>query len=177
MADVICVRVCWNGTELPLRLSRFHKLHVSPEAEHPFGRKGLALASAWNTLAPAADGMLILDGDVAVDPYDVAVMMQAIDAQPLSVLVAPVKLWPASTHLKNWVWGHGINAYSQEDADEPNLFTFSFTYLPRLLIEDCIRVGMASWTYPNVDKRVCARAQANKCTVRIVECFPTHVNY
>ena len=29
-----------------------------------------------------------------------------------------------------------------------------------MLIEDCVRAGVAEWTYPNLDKKVCERSRA-----------------
>ena len=64
-----------------------------------------------------------------------------------------------STHRSSWVWGHGEGDYSAKDTDTPDVFTFSFTYLPRQLVEECIETGLATWRYPGVDRQVCEVAR------------------
>ena len=183
MAQIICIRLDWNHTAMPLRIaSKFFTLEVNPEPAHPFGRKGLALAGAWDQLAgPDIAGMLILDGDVAIDPLDHKHMIKAIDDEPhMLVHTAPVVLWPVSTHLENWVWGHGRNSrYSQDDGEEDlDMFTFCYTYLPRKLVESCIEHGLARWTYPHVDSNFCKAARSIKMPVHVVrDARPKHLNY
>jgi hypothetical protein len=180
--QILLVRVVWNHEAIPLRISRrFFTLDFGPEPEFPFGRKGLAIARAWQQLAaPDVTGMLILDGDVAIDPVDLAVMMAAIHAEPDAIHTAPVRLWPVSTRLERWVWGHGRGGrHSQEDPDEDlDAFTFCFTYLPRELIEHCTGHGMESWMFPHVDKQVCLAAAELDLPVRLVRgAQPKHTNY
>jgi hypothetical protein len=179
VAEIVCIRVDWDRKAIPLRIVRYHAVHVLPEPGYPFGRKGLALAGAWRQLSgPKMDGMLILDGDVAIDPLDHAVMFTAIGDEPDAVQVAPVKLWPISTHRKSWVWGHGQGDYSQLGMDEPDVFTFSYTYLPRALIEACIEAGMEDWTYPGVDRHVSEVARESGIPVRVVwDASPKHLNF
>lgn len=183
MPQILCVRLDWNHTAIPLRIaSKFFRLEVNPEPQYPFGRKGLSLAGAWKQLAgPDIAGMLLLDGDVAIDPHDYDRMLKAIDTAPEVVHTAPVKLWPISTHLKNWVWGHGRNGrYSQDNPadDELDTFTFCYTYLPRKLIEACIDKGLSTWAYPGVDRNVCEVARSIGMPVRLVrDCRPKHLNY
>ena len=181
MADILCVRTDWDRTALPLPIaSRFFTLHISPEPEHPAGRKGLGLVRMWEQLAaPDAAGMLILDGDVAIDPEDFAQMLTAVGAAPGAVHTAPVRLWPASTHLKTWVWGHGRGRYSNVWYEEGlDTFTFCFTYLPRTLTEACIGAGMAEWHYPHVDRNTVRQARQLGLTVNLVQdCSPKHANY
>jgi hypothetical protein len=176
MAEIVQVRIDWDRTAIPLRARGFHILHIGPEPGWPFGRKGRALAGAWRQLStPTADGMLLLDGDVAVDPLDLAAMRAAIDAEPTAVHVAPARLWPVSTGQRAWIWGHGRTRFSQDDPDDPDVFGFSFTYLPRALIEGC---ALDRWAFPGVDRRVHQRAAALGIPVRVVRgCWPKHLNY
>jgi hypothetical protein len=183
MAQIICVRLDWNHNAIPLRIaSRYHTLHYGPEPAHPFGRRGLAMAGAWHQLTnPAIAGMLVLDGDVAIDPHDHHHMLTAIDTDPDSTVhTAPVILWPTSTRLTDWVWGHGTGGrFSQHDTDEHlDMFTFSFTYLPRKLLDACITAGLDTWTYPGVDTKFCDEARALGMPVHIVRSArPKHLNY
>jgi hypothetical protein len=177
----VCVRVDWDrgAVPLPLHAGRYHAVHVMAEPAYPLGRKGLVLASAWRQLSrDGADGMLILDGDVAIDPADHAAMFAAIGREPGAVHVAPVRLWPISTHLRSWVWGHGQGGYSQDETDDPDVFTFAYTYLPRRLIEACISAGMDGWAYPDVDRNTCRCARREKIPARVVrDASPKHLNW
>jgi hypothetical protein len=96
MAQIICIRLDWNHTAIPLRIaSKYFTLHVAPEPAHPFGRKGLALAGAWHQLTgPDIAGMLILDGDVAIDPHDHHHMLAAIDKDPHDTIYTASRRWP-----------------------------------------------------------------------------------
>jgi len=181
MPQVVLVRVSWDRTAVPLRAaSRFYTLNIAPEPGYPFGRRGLGMAAAWRQLAgPQAAGMVFLDGDVAIDPIDVAAMLNAIDREPGRPHVAPVRLWPSSTKQARWVWGHGNGGFfHDQDPDECDYFGLSFTYLPAQLITDCMRHGMDSWTYPHVDTQIRRRAAALKMTARVVrQASPKHLNY
>jgi hypothetical protein len=180
MEHVVMVRLDWDRTAPPRICPRgFYACHVDPEPGHPFGRKGLQLAAAWDTLAgPAVAGMVILDGDVAIDPQDLAAMLAAIELEPGAVHVAPVRLWPASTKQARWVWGHGRGGFSRDDPDDPDTYGFSFTYLPRRLVEACIRAGLHEWAYPHVDARARQVSQRMGLAVRVVRAAsPKHLNY
>lgn len=180
MAVLLCVRVDWDRTAPPLPL-RYHRLHVDPEPGHPFGRKGRQLAAAWRQLAdPTFDGMLILDGDVMIDPADHQAMLDAIDARPGVVHTAPVRIWPASTKRPGWVWSHWAAAGASQiiDYDDVGWFSFCYTYLPAELITRCLRAGLARWRYPGVDMQVSEQARAAGIPVNIVpECWPKHLHW
>lgn len=183
-ASMIFVRVIWDAhvVKLPLALpgARMIELHVQPEPAHPFGRKGLALASAWQQLSkPEHSGMLILDGDVAVDPWDVLTMMLAVNTEPGAVHVAPAKIWQATTGSEQmWTWGHWRDQRSQEWCEDPQWFAFNFTYLPRKVMEAAIKAGLKQWQFPNVDMNVSRAARAAGVPVRVVkDCAPKHMHY
>jgi len=179
MADIVCARFDWDRQSIKLPLARYHAIHIMPEPGYPCGRRGLAMMGAWSQLGEGCEGMLCLDGDVAIDPVDHDAMFAAIDKEPGAVHVAPVKLWPTSTHLDGWVWGHGQNArFSAKDPSHPDCFTFCFTYLPRCLLELCIKAGMDEWMYPGVDKKVSEVARGFSIPIRVVRnCQPKHVNF
>jgi hypothetical protein len=180
MAELVCVRVDWDRTAIPLRLSHFHTIRLGPEAAHPFGRKGAALAGAWRQLSGRrTDGMVILDGDVAVDLLDVAAMRASIHVKPDAVHVAPVRLWPASTHDGSWHWAHWNTEPTQDLYDgHVRRFSFCFTYLPRPLIDRCIQQGLEGWTFPHVDRLVSLQAQQAKTPVIVVPaCTPKHLHF
>lgn len=183
--EVILVRVDASalGQQLvPLgRLpGRWHTLRLTPEPDWPFGRKGLALLRTWQQIQMSRQeaGMVILDGDVAIDPVDYQAMMGSITREPGAVHAAPVRLWPRSTQWKAWTWAHHRGEPSQNDCDDPTVFSFSFTYLPRALIEGCGRAGMAKWTFPTCDSKVTQIAAQLHLPVRVVrDAHPTHLHY
>jgi hypothetical protein len=181
VAVLLCVRVDWDRTALPLPASlRYHRLRVDPEPGYPFGRKGLQLAAAWRHLAePHFDGMLVIDGDVMIDPADHAAMMAAIDARPALVHTAPVRIWPASTKRPGWVWSHWAEAASQDiDRRGVRWFSFCYTYLPRALLEACQAAGLEQWQYPGVDMKVSRQAAAAGIPVNVVPgCWPKHLHW
>lgn len=179
---VILVRVDWNNTAIQLGTlpGRWHTLHLNPEPEWPFGRKGAALLGAWHQLQQSRQesGMVILDGDVAIDPLDQLAMMKAIIREPAAVHVAPVKLWPKSTQWGGWTWAHHRGQPTQEFIEDPTVFSFNFTYLPRGLLAACKQAGMTRWTFPMCDSQVCTQAQKEKTPVRVVKgCTPKHLHY
>jgi hypothetical protein len=194
MAKVACIRVIWDRDRMwhlpPVRcwvtgqemVIKFREVHVVPEPGWPAGRKGMSLAGAWAQFGKAsdADGMLILDADVVIDSDMVVAMREAIDSDPLSVWTAPVKLWPIGTGRDHWVWSHWEHDASQQVDDVANWFGFSFTYLPKRLIEHCVKLrpGLSSWTFPIVDASFAKQARALGIPGRVVrDCWPVHLHW
>jgi hypothetical protein len=194
--NLICIKVIWMGASETKRKvaslnAPFHDICVFPEPEHPKGRKGMTIQAAWRDMqGPDDAGLLILDGDVVIEPTDLNAMVQHIASDRDAVWVAPVKLWPKSTHLPTWVWGHRktppdgasqqhIVQFWQQDVDDPEWFTFCFSYLPRSLVEAARDAGMSEWKYPNVDKNMHELAKKLGYTVKVVRggCVPKHMNF
>jgi hypothetical protein len=184
MPVITCIQLAWNGDALPM-LPRYHRVAIGPDPAHPFGRKGLALARAWGRLSkPDMAGMLIVDGDVAIDPGDHAAMLAAIDLAPAVVHVAPVKLWPVSTDFPAWRWAHwtGGNGQARQGDPQacrsPDFFTFCFTYLPRALIEAAAGAGLEQWEWPEVDTKMAATAARAGIAASVVGgCWPKHLHF
>ena len=179
--EVILLRVDWNHTAIPLgRLpGRWHTLHLGPEPGYPFGRKGAEILAAWRQIQMSKQeaGLVILDGDVAIDPVDYQAMMRSITMEPTAVHAAPVRLWPKSTQWKSWTWAHRNGEPSQDDVDNPTVFSFCFTYLPRALLTACHQEGMAKWTFPTCDSKTTDVAAKMRIPVRVVRgASPTHLN-
>lgn len=180
--QLVFVRVNWNGTAIRFNMpgTRWFDLAIGPEPGYPFGRKGLALDAAWLQLANAkCCGMVVLDGDIAIDPIDYAAMVAAVDLEPAAVHAAPVRLWPASTQRESWVWGHWCgDGPSQDYCSAPDRFTFGFTFLPRVLLERARAAGLRKWTFPGVDLKMAQVAKHNGIPVRMVpDCHPKHLHY
>jgi hypothetical protein len=183
--EFMFLRVIWDAhhVKFPLRIigANIKELHVQPEPAQPFGRKGLALASAWKQLAePAMAGLLLLDGDVVIDPHDYLMMLTAIHTEPDAVHIGPAKLWPVSLNsLPGWAWGHCKNGqFGQEMTEDPDFFAFNFTYLPRRVIELAIGKGLKGWQFPNVDTNMSRVAREARIPMRVVkDCHPKHMHY
>lgn len=179
--DYMSIRFIWNNQEPVTKGLGFRDIYINPSADYPFGRKGLALMTAWECMGEPNNemGMLILDGDVAIDPLDNHGMLQHIWSDPFSVWVAPARIWPISHLGDSWTWGHGRDKkFTQEDIDDPDMFSFCFTYLPRELIELMKQAGADDWEYPNVDHSTWLLASANGIRVKVArECSPKHMHY
>jgi hypothetical protein len=184
-APFLFLRVIWDAHKIrfPLDIvgANIKELHVVPEPSHPFGRKGMAIAGAWKQLQePDMSGILLLDGDVLIDPYDYIHMLAAIYQEPTAAHIAPVKLWPISKgDLDGWAWGHcRNNNFSQEMELNPDFFAFNFTYVPRKAIELAIARGLKSEQFPHVDQFVSRAARDAGIRMHVVEaCQPKHLHY
>jgi len=161
----------------------FKHVNIYPTNEFPFGRKGYTLTRLWETAKEShTQGMLILDGDVAIDPIDFDVMYRAMRSAPTAIHIGPARIWPVSTGYSTSVWAHRKFGTSfaewQEFRTEVDTASFCFTYLPATLINGCISNGMENWTYPNVDKTVFEHARKMEIRFHVVDgCMPKHMHY
>lgn len=179
--DPLALRIIWNH-QIPVTSGLgYRNLHVDPEPGYPFGRKGLQLMTAWETIGVPGKhlGMLILDGDVAIDPHDNRSMHAHIWDDPYSIWVAPARIWPVSHLRDGWLWGHGKDGrFTQEDVDEPDMFSFCFTYLPSELLAAMQETDAHEWCYPEVDHMTWLLAQRKGIRVRVARnCSPKHMHY
>jgi hypothetical protein len=178
-------RLVWDAHHVwfPLRINSVNmkELHVAPETANPFGRKGLALAAAWKQLSDeGTPGMLILDGDVVIDPYDYVMMYNAIMGDPEAVHIAPVRIWPVSKNdLNGWSWAHCLEGrFSQVMEMNPDFFSFNFTYVPRRVIELAIGDGLKDKQFPHVDQHMSRSARKAGVRMNVVDaCRPKHLHY
>jgi len=189
MRDVnfVFCRLIWekSGPPFPFHMprTRWHDLYLCPEPGAPFGRKGRAVEGAWKQLAErGTNGLLLMDGDVVIDPLDFAGMLTAIAQAPELVHVAPARLWPASTQQDSWTWAHWADGHGQTQhwTDTPDRFSFNFTYLPRKLIVRAMqhKPPLNTWQFPNVDQRMSQVAKECGIKAKVVpNCWPKHLHY
>ena len=182
MAEIIMVRVNWDNSALNIPTpGKFHNLHVNPSVDYPFGEKGRAIAGAWKQLNAdnKMDGMLILDGDVVIEPTDLVNMLQAIHHHDKMVVVAPTRIWPKSTKRKDWSWAHWSKEPNQTlETKNIRWFSFNFTYLPKKVIEQAMQDGLATWMYPRCDMRMSDAAFNAGVPVFVAEAVqPKHLNF
>jgi hypothetical protein len=178
-------RFNWDHTAFP-RLPRFpwitfKDIHISPSAEYPTGQKGLALERYWTGQNPNNDhvGLLIMDGDVIVDPLDVRFMLDAIENDPSRVYTAPIKLWITADNKMGaeWRWSHqNDDGMSQDIIQYPRYFSFGFTWLPADLLDACVAGGLHRYIYPYVDAFVSDIAfKLDIQSTVIYNCEPKHL--
>lgn len=186
MTEFVFLRVSWEGQREKLEHfrmpgTRWFDLVVKAEPGAPFGRKGAQMEAAWQQLrANSCAGMLVLDGDVAVDPLDYAAMGEAIGAEPRLVHVGAMRLWPQTTQKSSWVWGHWDEGHglTQDWSATPDRWSFGFTYIPRRVLDQAAKDGWKRWQFPNVDKSMNAVAKRCGITAKVVpNCFPKHLHY
>jgi hypothetical protein len=81
--------------------------------------------------------------------------------------------------LEQWVWAHWETEPGQDIDYAARWFSFNFTYLPRALLEHCLKPGkLKTWTYPNVDASVARAARELGIPGRVVDgCFPVHLHW
>lgn len=176
------VRLNWNDTALKIPTpGKFHNLLIAPTLDNPFGEKGRVIAGAWKQLNPdnKMDGMLILDGDVAIEPIDLTNMFRAIHNHDQMVVVAPARIWPKSTQKKVWTWAHWSKEPSQTmETENIRWFSFNFTYFPKKVIEQAIGDGLVNWKFPRCDMRMSDAAFHAGVKVFVAEdVYPKHMNY
>jgi hypothetical protein len=180
--NCLFARFNWDHSALPFTMHypyvTFKDIHILPSAEHPTGQKGLALASYWKEQGlDKYTGIVILDGDVVIDPEDFRVMSEAIDARPDIVHTAAVKLWVTTDHGYDWFWSHSNGRLTKELILEPTYFSFCFSYLPGGLLYSAMRMGVRDIVYPFVDEFVSVAATQLEIPVNVIPCEPKHVHY
>jgi hypothetical protein len=180
-------RFNWDGTAVQQNLPyhpymTFKDIHITPSAQWPTGQKGLALARYWETqecrLSPPL-GIILLDGDVVIDPSDLRFMVQAIEMNPVSVHTAPVKLWTHTARGPMWTWAHqDERGLSAEPCDNPIYFSFGFTFLPGILMDAAVSGDLRNQIYPYVDEYMSNLAAKNGIGIRVVnDCAPKHLHF
>jgi hypothetical protein len=188
--NVLILTLAWKGRVPAPRHPAFVVHDILPEPNWPVGRKGLLLDRLWTHLSKDdSDGILLCDADVAIDEGDMIAMTNAACTEPDAVHTAPVKLWPKATGLPVWIWGHRkllpplsneetLYAW-QQDIEDPEMFSFCFTYLPRRLVEGAVKSGLKRWTYPTVDQKMSETARDMGIPIRVVRngCHPRHLHY
>jgi hypothetical protein len=180
--NCLFVRFNWDHTALPYDPSApdatFKDIHLQPTPSFPVGRKGLALISYWEQMQRMRPylGMLIMDGDVAVDPLDIHIMRIYISESPEAVITAPIRLW----YEGEWFWSHrgAANMLNDMDPDEIHFFSFGFTYLPKSLMEAASDAGIHAESYPYVDEFVSKLAVKMGLEIKLAEgCTPKHMHF
>lgn len=158
-------------------------LPVIPEPEYEHGRKGLLSSALWLNHTDAAwPGIIWVDPDVAADPGDLEAMLTAAAELPQDVHTGLVKLWPASTGLRTWIWSHrggtlGNPVATQDPAVPIAYVSTCFLYVPARLMKR-VAADMASWPWFGFDVRLSEAAlRAGVPMHAVAACQPKHLHF
>lgn len=96
-----------------------------------------------------------MDVDIVADPDDIEGIKDVAHYFPDWALIAEHKLWPASTHLPEWVWAFGpMNGdrihMTQEYRAYPEWIAAGLVYYPRILLELALP-HMPAWDFGQAD--------------------------
>jgi hypothetical protein len=160
-----------------------HTLDIWPEIGYPKGREALELSRTWAKVRREQHaGVLLLGCDVAADPDDYEAISAAAFIQPLMVHTGMVKLWPASTGRKEWMWSHrggtlGAPEATQLDPIRIAYFSLGFLYVPRRLMDLCFPKH-DDWAHGEMDVGMSEIAWKNNIPVRAVYgATPKHLHF
>lgn len=141
-------------------------LILRPSLGYPHGNKGAVLRQAWLHYRGDYPGIVFIDGDAAVDPWDIRTMNRAVLRRPTDVLTGHAWLWPFSLKTGNPVAAH--RTWRGQDAvwgathldGQIDYFSFNCTYIPNRLCERVERENR--WhqlVFPWADTRLSEIAQ------------------
>lgn len=146
--------------------SLIHPIVLKPLPGYPHGNKGAAMRQVWVQSRAHHPGIVFLDGDVAVDPWDLRAMNRAVLQHPRDVVAGHAWLWPASLKTGNPVPSHrswqGKDAvWGATHADgQIDYFSFNCTYIPNRLFERVEQEKKwGSLVFPWADTRLSEIAQ------------------
>jgi hypothetical protein len=172
----------WNHWRIP-SVAPDEIIRVAPEPDAPRGRKARLMADYWRSIREVGySGILWQDPDIVCDPDDIDAMRAWAGQYPQNVLVAPHKLWPASTMRPSWVWAHGhwdngAPVMSQQLVRKPEWFALGLTYTPAVLLE-LAAPHMFAWQFGQVDSGLSAVARQHKIPGLVVGAArPKHLHF
>lgn len=176
------VQSSWRGYRINA-LRPDYVLDVWPTDDYPRGREALELSDLWAQISTyGIPGVLLLGCDVAADPDDYAAMCTAADRRPDLVHTGLVKLWPAATKRREWMWSHrggtlGNPVASQDDIIFPTYFSLGFVYVPGQLL-DLAFPKHSDWKWGEMDVGLSEIAISNGIRLHVVyDARPKHVHF
>lgn len=143
-----------------------HRIVLRPTRGHPHGNKGRAMRDLWIKVRHQHPGIVFVDADSAVDPWDIRVMDRAVLRNPLDVYTGHAWLWPESLQRgqpvpSHRIWQSGAAVWGRTHADgQVDFFSFNVTYIPNRLFDRVEREG--KWpqlVFPWADTRLSEIAQ------------------
>ena len=172
----------WNHWRIP-SVAPDRVIRVAPEPDAPRGRKAALMAEYWRHIrGSGVAGVIWQDPDIVADPDDLAAMRRHAETWPGMVHVAVHKLWPASTMLPDWVYGHGVMdgerpVLSQKLSGRADWFALGLTYTPAQLLDLAIP-HMPAWQFGQVDSGLGAVARQHRIPGRAVTAArPKHLHF
>lgn len=118
-----------------------HPLLLKPILGHPHGYKGAVMRRAWLESRHVSPGIVFIDGDVGIDPWDIREVNRAVLRTPDDVITGHAWLWPSSLKTGQPVLSHRTRQGSEAvwGATYPDgqidYFSFNCTYIPNRLFE------------------------------------------
>ena len=99
------------------------------------------MRETWLCYRQVAPGIVFIDGDVAIDPWDIRVMDRAVAQRPTDVLTGHAWLWPDSLKTgqpvpshRTWQGKEAVWGATYRDG-QIDFFSFNCTYIPNRLFE------------------------------------------
>ena len=182
---IIWCQFVWNHPVVHLP-AQIHSLLIKPEPGSPHGNKGAVMRQAWLRWRAVSPGIVFVDGDVGIDPWDMRAMNQAVRSDPTVVWTGMAWLWPSNPvqeapKLSHRTWHQGEAQWGMTGRDgRIDYWSFNTTYVPNRLFA---RVEQErKWSllvFPWADTRLSEIAQESpRIPAYIVpECRPKHLNW
>lgn len=166
--------------------AQIHPLKIVPTPGFPHGNKGAVLHYAWLRWRNVSPGIVFVDGDVAIDPWDIKAMNAAIRSNPDAIWTAPAWLWPANPikdapMLSHRAWVKEDAQWGAVNADGTiDYFSFNTTYIPNRLFARVEREKKwGALVFPWADTRLSQMAtESPRIPAYVVkDCHPKHINW
>ena len=160
-------------------------LYIDPQPGYPHGHKGRVMRQAWRRYQTQSPGLVFVDGDVAIDPWDIRAMNTAIRQRSEAVHTGWAWLWPVdpvheSPMASHRSWHHGEAMWGATHPDgRVDYFSFNCTYVPNGLFAYVEQTQQ--WdrlVFPWADTRLSEMAQQAQIPAYVVsECRPKHIHW
>lgn len=186
MSRIIWCQLVWKRPVVRLP-DHIHPLMIRPETGYPHGNKGRVLRQAWRHYRQVSPGIVFVDGDVGIDPWDIQAMNQAVRSNPNAVWTGMAWLWPMNpiqepphASHRTWVNNHAQWGATHANGRQIDYFTFNTTYIPNELFQ---RVEtQKKWrdlVFPWADTRLSEIAtESPRIPAYLVpKCQPKHLNW
>ena len=185
VSTIIWAQFIWKRHPAVHLPPQIHPLFINPAPGYPHGNKGQVMRAAWLRWRSVSPGIVFVDGDVAIDPWDIRAMNAAIRSDPDAVWTGWAWLWPANplqeapmASHRAWVGNHA--QWGAQNADGTiDYFSFNTTYIPNRLfayVEESHQ--WRKLVFPWADTRLSEMAREARIPARVVsECRPKHIHW
>lgn len=185
MSRIVWCTFVWRHPVVHLP-PQIHPLLIKPSLSHPHGNKGMVMRQAWLTYRTHSPGIVFVDGDVGIDPWDIRAMNSAIRSDPTTVWTGVAWLWPGNPvteqpKLSHRAWRGADAQWGAQNSDGTiDYWSFNTTYIPNGLFERVERTHRwRDLVFPWADTRLSEIAQEPPRIPAYVvpTCRPKHLNW